>query len=98
MEIRTPHALGAAARGRRRQLHLTQAAVAEAAGVSRAWLTAFEAGKPTVEVGRVLAVVAALGIAVDLRVEEPSAASSGREPTDLDSLLDEYDEGRDDRV
>jgi len=98
MEIRTPQALGAAARGQRSKLRLTQAAVAEAAGVSRAWLTEFEAGKPTVELGRVLAVVAALGITLDLRVGEPEARPPGSEPLDLDALLDRYEQGGNDHA
>lgn len=98
MEIRTPQTLGAAARGQRLKLRLTQAAVAEAAGVSRAWLAEFEAGKPTVELGRVLAVVAALGITLDLRVNEPDAPSAGPEPLDLDAYLDHYEQGDNDHA
>lgn len=93
MEIRTPHALGAAARGQRRKMRLTQAALAEAAGVSRAWLTEFEAGKATVELGRALAVIAALGLTLDLR--EPSTEPGGQEPTDLETLLHQYGQGDD---
>ena len=96
MEIRTPQAIGAAVREQRRRLRLTQAAVAQAAGVSRAWLTEFEAGKPTVELGRALAVIAALGITLDLRVDEPNATSEGSEPLDLDSLLERYAQGDND--
>ena len=56
MKIRTPQDLGAAVRGRRRSLKLSQAQVAKSARVSRPWLSEFESGKPTVEVSRVLAV------------------------------------------
>jgi y4mF family transcriptional regulator len=96
MEIRTPQALGAAVRGERLKLRLTQASLAKSAGVSRPWLTQFEAGKPTVELGRVLAVIAALGIALELRTSEPPASLGGRDLIDLDSVLDQYEEGHND--
>ncbi|NEA36171.1 helix-turn-helix domain-containing protein [Streptomyces sp. SID13031] len=90
MEIHTPQAFGATARGQRQRLHLTQAALAEAAGVSRAWLTEFERGKPTVELGLVLAVIAALGITVELRVGDPHAPSAEQETNELNTLLEDY--------
>ena len=74
---------------------MTQAAVAEAAGVSRAWLTELEAGKPTVELGRVLAVLDALDIVMDLRTGEPQVGQPGANPIDLDSVLDQYERGND---
>ncbi|MEV8377734.1 helix-turn-helix domain-containing protein [Kribbella sp. NPDC056861] len=92
MEIRTPQALGAAVRGERLKMRLTQASLAKSAGVSRPWLTQFEAGKPTVELGRVLAVIAALGIVLELRTSEPAASSDRPDPIDLDSVLDQYEE------
>jgi transcriptional regulator with XRE-family HTH domain len=58
-------------RGQRQKLQLTQAALAEAAMVSRAWLIEFEQGKHTVEIGRVLAVIEAFGMTLDLRVSDP---------------------------
>lgn len=93
MQIRTPQALGATVRGQRQTLKLTQAALAEAAGVSRAWLTEFERGKPTVELGRVLAVLAALGITLELRIGDPPTSPAGKEATGLLALLREYDKG-----
>ena len=96
VDIRTPHDLGAAARGRRQTLKLSQAEVAAAAGVSRAWVTEFEAGKPTVELGRVLALLEALDLTLDLRApgETPAQRSprTGTSP-DLDSLMEEYKRG-----
>lgn len=74
MEIRTLHDLSAAVRGRRRALRLSQAAVGERAGVSRTWVRDFEAGKSTVEIGRVLAVLEALGFTLSLRaLDDPSS-------------------------
>jgi y4mF family transcriptional regulator len=54
--------IGNYARDRRRDLRLTQAALASQAGVSRRWLADLEAGKPTIEVGLVLRVLRALGL------------------------------------
>lgn len=91
MEIQTPRALGAVVRGRRRALKMTQASLAQAAGVSRAWITEFEAGKPTVELGRVLAVLDALGIVLDAHTTAAPKAADAHQ--DLDSLLEDYDQG-----
>ncbi|TDO45005.1 y4mF family transcriptional regulator [Kribbella sp. VKM Ac-2527] len=94
MDIRTTHALGAAVRGRRRTLNLTQAQVAKAAGVSRQWLADFESGKPTVELGRALAALEALDLTLDLRpAGETSAETSTGELRDLASLIESYERG-----
>lgn len=93
MDVRTVQDLSAAVRGRRRAQGLAQLAVAERAGVSRAWLVDFEAGKPTVELGRVLAVLAALDLTLVL--DDGSAPTSPASPNpsseDLDALIDAYD-------
>lgn len=101
MDVRTVQDLSATARGRRRDLGLAQQVVAERAAVSRAWLVDFEAGKPTVELGKVLAVLGALSMT--LTVTDGSArATEARTQTeapfrteDLDALLDAYDRGTD---
>lgn len=66
MQIRSVAHLGQLARSRRLELDRSQAAVAAAAGVSRQWVVAFEAGKETVELGNVLRVLRVLDLAVDL--------------------------------
>lgn len=88
MDIRTVHQLRASARGRRIELGLSQAAVAERAGVSRKWLSDFESGKTTIETGKVLDVLGVLGlrISVTLADEEPPT-------TDLDDFLEGYETG-----
>ena len=50
----------------RRERGFTQADLADRAGVSRSWLIEFESGKPTVEVGKVMSVVRALGVCVEI--------------------------------
>ena len=83
MEIRSAKHLGAVARARRLDLDLSQARVAEQAGVSRQWVVAFEAGKPTAEVGNVLRVIRALDLALDV-----SPARSDLTSVDIDRLID----------
>lgn len=70
--IQTTRALGAAIRRARTEQGLSQAAVAERAGVSRQWLSELESGKYRAEIGRTLAVLAALGRAIDLVAPAPS--------------------------
>lgn len=66
--------LGAALRASRRSQGLTQDALAQRAQVSRAFVVDIEKGKrPRAELGRVLAVIQALGLGVSLvRDDEPS--------------------------
>jgi transcriptional regulator with XRE-family HTH domain len=60
---------------------MSQHDLAVRATVSRRWLSDFEAGKPTAEVGLVFKVISALGLSVELRpASEPEI--------DLDAYLD----------
>jgi y4mF family transcriptional regulator len=61
LAIQTPQQLGAAVRGARKQLGLTQAQLALAAGVGARFVVELEAGKPTVRLQHTLRVLAALG-------------------------------------
>lgn len=65
-------ALGRAIRARRRELGLTQAALARFAGCGLAFLYQLESGKTTVRLDKLLAVLQVLGLTLRL---EP-----GREP------------------
>ncbi|MFF5080569.1 helix-turn-helix domain-containing protein [Actinoplanes sp. NPDC000266] len=67
MRLNSPDDLGRYVRGSRKAAGLNQMALAERAGVSRRWLSDLEAGKPTVEVGLVFRVIAALGLFLDAR-------------------------------
>jgi y4mF family transcriptional regulator len=66
-----------AVRGRRTDLGLTQATVAARARVSRKWVYEFEAGKPRAELHRMLRVLEALGLELDVAVPEHATASDG---------------------
>jgi HTH-type transcriptional regulator/antitoxin HipB len=83
------HDLAAAVRGRRRELGLSQAQLATRAGASRAWVNAFESGKPTAELRLVLAAVDALGLELVLGTRENGPR--GDATVDLDELLDGYE-------
>jgi HTH-type transcriptional regulator/antitoxin HipB len=83
------HDLAAAIRGRRQELGLSQAQLASRAHVSRAWVNAFESGKPAAELRLVLAVVDALGLELRLGESEDDPMRGGT--VDLDELLDDYE-------
>lgn len=85
MEINSARDLGAAVRGRRISLGLSQANAARQAGVSRPWLSSIEAGKPTAEFGRIVRLLGALGLGLHLEVTPEDDRT-----VDLDSLLREY--------
>lgn len=87
MRVNSINDLTAIIRGRRVDAGLTQAEAAAAAGVSRQWLNELERGKPTAQLGLVLAVLEALDLTLELTHEHPPA---GVPSTDLDALLEEY--------
>ncbi|HEX6968473.1 MAG TPA: helix-turn-helix domain-containing protein [Micromonosporaceae bacterium] len=89
MRIGSCRDLGLYVRDRRRDLGMSQAALAAAAGVSRRWLTGLEAGKETAEVGLVLKTLYALDLVLDAQPRE-NLASAG---IDLDELLASLDDG-----
>lgn len=72
--LTTVRDLGAAVRDARRAVGLSQQALAECAAVSRQWLSRLETGSnPGAELRKVLDVLAALGLAVELvPVPEPA--------------------------
>ncbi len=67
--IRSVRDLGAALRVARKALRLTQADLALAAGVGLRFVVELEAGKPTVQLERVLRVIDALGGTLQLDEE-----------------------------
>jgi transcriptional regulator with XRE-family HTH domain len=85
--------------GRRRELGLSQAQLAERAGVSRKWLSEFERGKSTAELGLVLRVLESLDLQVTIAPtgqpdREPAAGQVTSASIDLDALLEDYRDGR----
>ncbi|MDR1710340.1 MAG: helix-turn-helix domain-containing protein [Propionibacteriaceae bacterium] len=63
----TPREAGILLRGLREQAELSRADLAAKAGVSVRWLSAFELGKPAVDLGRVLDCFQVLGCGFEAR-------------------------------
>lgn len=94
--ISSLHGLAATARGRRLDLGLSQAQIAERARVSRQWVSGFEAGKSTAELGLVLRLLQALELHIDVThdASEPprrDPSPDARPTVDLDVLLRDYE-------
>ena len=75
----TPQDIGQAVRRARKALGLRQDELAAAAGVGLRFLVELERGKPTVQLGRTLQVLDAVGLHV--RVAERSGASDPGGPS-----------------
>ena len=71
----TPSQIGEAVRRARKAMGLRQDEFAAAAGVGLRFLVELERGKPTVQLGRVLAVLAAAGLELQL-LEPPTAGAT----------------------
>ncbi|MGC8475626.1 MAG: helix-turn-helix domain-containing protein [Acetobacteraceae bacterium] len=69
--LRTPAAVGALMKARRRARGLDQAGLADRIGVSRLWVNQVERGKPGASLGRVLRALAALGVELTGRAPDP---------------------------
>ena len=74
MIIANAHQLGALLRQTRKDRGMTQAALAAAAGVSRQWVIAAEAGSPAAQLDLTLDVLRAAGLVVDVVPDEPDDA------------------------
>lgn len=67
MKIKSVEELGEAIRTRRKELHYTQAFLAEFTGFSVSFISDVERGKATAEIGKTLQLLMTLGL--DLSVE-----------------------------
>ncbi len=85
MIVRSPAALGAVIRDRRRELGLEQRALAEKVGVSRHWVIDVEKGRSGAEIGLVFRTLRVLGVVLDTR--PAIAESKGGLKIDLDALI-----------
>lgn len=86
MQVNATRDLAAGVRGRRTSLGLSQAELARRAGVSRPWLSEVEAGKPTVEFGRIIRLLDALGLSLHLEATADEVTT-----VDLDAHLRDYE-------
>ncbi|HBX08766.1 helix-turn-helix domain-containing protein [Candidatus Neomicrothrix sp.] len=80
--IQASRGFGAAIRQARTEQGLTQVELAASAGVGRPWLSELERGKRTAELGRALAVLSALGLAMTF-VPAPGAEGAAVNLGDL---------------
>jgi HTH-type transcriptional regulator/antitoxin HipB len=79
---RTTRTLAAELRHRREELGLTQASVAELAGVSREYIVRLESGKPGSEIGSMMRVVRALSCELSLTIDPRAADPDTPSPFD----------------
>jgi y4mF family transcriptional regulator len=91
-QINSIRDLVAAVRGRRKSLGWTQSELANRAHVSRQWISEFEAGKPTAELGLMIRLLDALDLrlTLDTGEERHPAREQSAMTVDLDALLDDY--------
>ena len=66
MNIQSPQQLGAAIRARRRQLKTTQKDLAMTCGTGLRFIIDLEKGKPTCQIGKILQVLQALGLKLQI--------------------------------
>jgi HTH-type transcriptional regulator/antitoxin HipB len=85
--VRSIRDVASAVRGRRTDLGMSQAQLADRARVSRKWIYEFEAGKPSAELGLLLRVLEALDLALELT---RGADATVADTVDLDAILDEH--------
>ena len=71
MNTKSPEQLGAAIRTRRRQLKVTQKDLAMTCGTGLRFIIDLEKGKPTCQIGKILQVLQALGL--KLQIASPGA-------------------------
>jgi y4mF family transcriptional regulator len=76
--IADPASLGRFVRGTRRALGLTQPDLALSAGVGVRFLVDIEKGKPTAQIGKIMHVLAALGIEMQLSPPNGVKATNAR--------------------
>jgi HTH-type transcriptional regulator/antitoxin HipB len=69
---------------------MSQAELAQRAGVSRKWIYEFEAGKPTAEFGLLMRVLDELGLELELSARSKSPGSDRGLRIDLDALLEDH--------
>ncbi|MBN2372878.1 helix-turn-helix transcriptional regulator [bacterium] len=68
MNTKNPEQLGAAIRTRRRQLKVTQKDLAMTCGTGLRFIIDLEKGKPTCQIGKVLQVLQALGLKLQITI------------------------------
>lgn len=89
MDVSSLRDLAASARGRRRELGLSQAELAARARVSRQWVSEFERGKASAEIGLVIRLLDVLDLHLGVTEVDTSPAARDASAVDLDALLED---------
>lgn len=74
--VRSARDLGVVVRSERQAANLTQADLAERAGVTREWLVKFEKGAPGAQLGKALSVLNALHSKVTVESGKPQSTTA----------------------
>ncbi|MGY8643516.1 MAG: helix-turn-helix domain-containing protein [Verrucomicrobiales bacterium] len=85
MNVQSPQELGVLVREERKKRGWTQALLAEHVGVQPLWISEFERGKTTAQIGLVFRTLKALGLTIS--VGEPNRSGGKGTVIDLDSLV-----------
>lgn len=88
MPVRSSQDLAAIVKGRRKELHLSQAELALRAGVARKSISELEAGKSRPALGLLLSVLEQLGLVLDVHRAPSRRLAKGA--VDLDAVLEEH--------
>lgn len=88
MRIRSTRDLAAVVKGRRKDLAISQAELAQRAGVARKSISELESGKTQPELALVLRVLEQLGL--DIEVGRGADARAQKRAIDLDTVIDEH--------
>lgn len=80
MRVTTAQEIGLAIRERRKELGLSQQALADRVAVGRQWLVEVEQGKPRAEIGLLLRTLNALALHVSIASEKDSRETTPRRP------------------
>jgi len=68
MNMKSPEELGATIRTRRKQLKVTQKDLAMTCGTGLRFISDLEKGKPTCQIGKILQVLQALGLKLQISI------------------------------
>ena len=92
MRLNDVHALARFVRARRKAQNLTQAQLADKAGVGRDWIVRLEQANPRLEVSKVLDVLDALGAVPEVDPDRPRKSPVQEEAAASDSRSDPFAE------
>lgn len=88
MLVRSPAALGAVIRDRRRALGLEQRALAQKVGVGRHWVIDVEKGRSGAEIGLVFRTLRVLGIVLDASPVAGQSTKPATSAVNLDAIIE----------